>query len=237
MQSLCRYIAPPSPCGYLPAQQWSLEYEYFLDLTAEQYQERMKQGWRRFGSMVFRPRCRHCNACRSLRVPVDAFTPHRNQRRAAKLNDADVRLVIGPPEATRAKLRLYDRYHTFQSGSKGWPHHPAKDFASYRDSFVHNPFPTEEWNYLLGDLLIGIGYVDVLPESLSAIYFFYDPDHRHRSLGVYNVLSVLREARRRRLPHVYLGYFVEGCRSLEYKATFRPNEILGSDGVWRAFRT
>ena len=37
-------------------------------------------------------------------------------------------------------------------------------------------------------------------------------------------------------PHVYLGYFVDGCASLEYKARFRPNEVLGADGEWGAFR-
>jgi leucyl-tRNA---protein transferase len=38
------------------------------------------------------------------------------------------------------------------------------------------------------------------------------------------------------LPHLYLGYHVAGCRSLEYKANFRPNETLGVDGKWRTFR-
>jgi arginine-tRNA-protein transferase len=51
------------------------------------------------------------------------------------------------------------------------------------------------------------------------------------------VLCVIDEAARRRLPHVYLGYHVVGCRSLEYKARFVPNETLGPDGIWRPFRT
>ncbi len=83
--------------------------------------------------------------------------------------------------------------------------------------------------------MIGVGYVDALAEGLSAIYFFYDPDERDRSLGTYNVLSLIRGAAKRNLPHVYLGYYVEGCRSLEYKARFRPNEVLGESGEWRAF--
>ena len=39
--------------------------------------------------------------------------------------------------------------------------------------------------------------------------------------------------RRRGLPHVYLGYYVAGCRSLAYKAHYRPHEILALDGRWR----
>jgi arginyl-tRNA--protein-N-Asp/Glu arginylyltransferase len=49
------------------------------------------------------------------------------------------------------------------------------------------------------------------------------------------VLAIIAAARERRLPYVYLGYYVEGCASLEYKARFRPNEVLQSDGIWRPF--
>ena len=77
--------------------------------------------------------------------------------------------------------------------------------------------------------------MDALPDGLSAIYFFYDPDERHRSLGTFNVLSIIDAARQRGLPWVYLGYYVEGCGSVEYKGRFRPNEVLRPDGTWGAF--
>ena len=120
---------------------------------------------------------------------------------------------------------------------KGWPPHPAKDAVEFSNSFVANPFPTEEWCYYLGDRLVGVGYVDVLPRANSAIYFFYDPVERHRSLGTFNVLSILDRCRQQGLPHVYLGYFVAGCSSMTYKSLFTPNEVLGADGKWRPFRS
>ena len=236
MQSLARYMAPPSPCGYLPELSARLEYELILDMTAAEYGERMLAGWRRFGRAVFRPRCRSCQECKPIRVNTECFRPDRSQRRAWRANDDVLRLRIGEPRVTRSRLALYDRYHAFQSDLKGWPQHPAKDPDSYRESFVFNPFPVEEWCYYLGEALVGVGYVDVLPEGLSAIYFYYDPELRHRSVGTWNVLRVIEEAGRRRLPHVYLGYHVTGCRSLEYKARFAPNETLGADGVWRPFK-
>jgi arginine-tRNA-protein transferase len=235
MESLIRFTAPPSPCGYLPDRDWSLEYEHVAKANAAEYMRRMREGWRRFGYTMFRPQCPACNACRSLRVVVERFRPDRSQRRARKANENDVELRIGEPRVTRSRLALYDRYHAFQSDLKGWPQHPAKDPDSYRESFVFNPFPVEEWCYYLGEALVGVGYVDVLPEGLSAIYFYYDPELRHRSLGTWNVLRVIEEAARRGLPHVYLGYHVAGCRSLEYKARFLPNETLGPDGAWRPF--
>ena len=52
-------------------------------------------------------------------------------------------------------------------------------------------------------------------------------------LGVWNVLSLIEEARRRQLPYLYLGYYVEGCPSMSYKPLFAPNQLRGEDGVWR----
>jgi arginine-tRNA-protein transferase len=235
MESLFRYVAPPSPCGYLPDREWSLEYELVGALSPTEYMDRMRAGWRRFGRMLFHPACASCNACRSLRVLAEAFRPDRSQRRAARANASRVRLRIGRPAVSAAKLSLYDRYHAHQADAKGWPQHPAKDPHGYAQSFVDNPFPTEEWCYFLEGKLIGVGYVDVLPGGLSAIYFFYDPDERQRSLGTWNVLNVIRETAARGLPHAYLGYFVPGCPSMAYKARFTPNEILGPDGRWHDF--
>lgn len=131
---------------------------------------------------------------------------------------------------------LYDRYHAFQADAKGWPLHPAKDAAGYAQSFVDNPFPTQEWCYYLGGRLIAVGYVDDLPAGLSAIYFFYEPELRHRSLGTWNVLNLLAAAAARGLPHVYLGYYVVGAQTMAYKAQFTPNQLLDSDGEWHDFR-
>ena len=163
------------------------------------------------------------------------FRPNRSQRRNRNLNQRQVRLTIGQPSLTRQKLDLYDRYHAFQTEAKGWPDHGPKDADDYRDTFTANPVPVEEWQYTLAGRLVGVGYVDRLPEGLSAIYFFYDPAERHRGLGTWNVLSVIERAAAFRLPYVYLGYHVPGSASLEYKANFAPNETLGPDGVWRPF--
>ena len=236
MVSLLVYTAPPSPCGYLPDRTWQLTYELVAELSASEYQEHLVAGWRRFGYSLFRPACPQCRACLSLRVPVAAFRPDRSQRRAQAANDGTIALRIGEPTVTRAKLELYDRFHAFQETHKGWPEHSPTDTASYADSFVDNPFPTQEWCYYLGKKLVGVGYVDRVPDGLSAIYYIHEPDERARSLGTYNVLSLIRQAREWGLSHVYLGYYVAGCASLEYKARFRPNEMLGPDGKWEAFR-
>jgi arginyl-tRNA--protein-N-Asp/Glu arginylyltransferase len=64
------------------------------------------------------------------------------------------------------------------------------------------------------------------------VYCYFDRDLPGRGLGTFNVLWLLGEARRRRLPHVYLGYYVEGAPTMEYKAGYRPCELLRPDGSW-----
>lgn len=235
MESLFRYTAPPSACGYLPHERWSLEYEMVANISALEYTQRLEQGWRRFGAMLFRPQCAACQACQSLRVDVPRFQPNRSQSRAWNLNCKSIDVRVGPPRVSRDRLDLYDRFHDFQTDHKNWPLHPNKDAASYNESFVHNPEFTEEWDFYLEERLVGVGYADRLATSMSAVYFFYDPDLRDRSLGTFNVLCLLQECRRQNLTHLYLGYFVAGCRSLEYKANFKPNQVRRPDGEWREF--
>ncbi len=235
MLSLYQLTTPPAACGYRPDEIWTLQYLFVAQASADEYQDYLKRGWRRFGRAFFHPVCKSCHKCLSLRVPVTTFRPDRSQRRARQAN-ADVEIIIGEPGVTAEKLRLYDRFHNYQTDEKGWPAHDPKDPRDYAESFADNPFPTEEWCYYIAGRLVGVGYVDVLPKAMSAIYFFYDPDERHRSLGTYNVLRVMDSAADRGIPHVYLGYYVEGCRSLEYKARFRPNEVRTWDGTWGPFR-
>jgi arginyl-tRNA--protein-N-Asp/Glu arginylyltransferase len=254
MESLFRYVAAPHPCHYLPDQTQRMEYEYVAALTPAEYLQRMYEGWRHFGNVLFRPVCEECHACQAIRVCVADFRPDRSQKRVRKLNKGLIGLYIREPSMTKEKLALYDRYHAFQAEAKAWPEHPARDVAGYAGSFVHQPFAIEEWCYYLGNDLVGVGYVDHLPSAppdrsplavinapspdrldggLSAIYFFYDPDERDRSLGTWNVLSIIEEARRRGLPYAYLGYYVEGCQSMAYKIRFAPYQLRHEDGTWR----
>jgi arginyl-tRNA--protein-N-Asp/Glu arginylyltransferase len=231
MLSLARFFGPPERCEFLPDRVRRMQYEMVRQLTPAEYMERMTQGWRRFGHAMFIHSCPSCRMCQSLRVPVGTFRADRSQVRAWRANQSDVRILIGTPSLSPVKQALFERFQRHQQEAKGWPASSGEETLS----FVDNPFPTEEWCYYVDDRLVGVGYVDSLPGALSAIYFFYDPVERRRSLGTFNVLSVIHAARQRELPHAYLGYYVAGCRSLEYKARFRPNEVLTADGAWAPF--
>jgi arginine-tRNA-protein transferase len=146
-------------------------------------------------------------------------------------NHREVTVRIGAPALSQDRLDLWVRFHRHGHETKGWP----LGAADGPGTLLENPFPTEEWTYFVGNRLIAVAYVDALPEGLSAIYCYYDPAERARSLGTFNILSLLACAHQRGLPHVYLGYYVAGCRSMEYKRKFRPNEVLRANGRWEVF--
>ena len=63
--------------------------------------------------------------------------------------------------------------------------------------------------------------------------FYFDPAEDRRGLGTYGVLREIAHARDAGIPYYYLGFWIDGCRTMLYKRDLRPNELLHPDGVWR----
>jgi leucyl-tRNA---protein transferase len=227
MRILERMVEKPHPCAYLPAQSASLEVRVMLDVTAEEMDALLERGWRRFGPIYFRPACASCTECVSLRVVVDSFEPSKSQRRSARACSG-LRRVVGPPRVDDERLALYASWHAGREDTRGWqPNGQTSERYSLEFAFPH-PCAREAAFYddEAGGRLVGVGLFDSTPRALSAAFFFHDPAYARLSLGTANILALVDDARQSARAHVYLGYRVEGCASLRYKAAFRPHELL-----------
>jgi arginyl-tRNA--protein-N-Asp/Glu arginylyltransferase len=71
--------------------------------------------------------------------------------------------------------------------------------------------------------------------TIGRLYVF-DPDESARSLGTFAILSQIAIARERGLPHVYLGFWIDGHPKMDYKKRYRPLEILDS-GAWKTLES
>ena len=231
MNSVHRFISEPEDCPYLPDRKWQLDYDIVNEMTLSEFSDLVRSGWRRFGFSLFRPQCPTCKECQPIRVPVATFSPDRSLKRAAKGNQ-DLKVEIGQPSITREIYSLYIRHHLSRSQSVGWRIPSPDSSLLHLSSLCEGPLRAQQWNFRLDGQLVAVCFVDVLDDGLSAVYSFYDPELESRSLGTFMILSLIERARIDHLPMVYLGYFIEGCRSMRYKARFRPHEILGADGQW-----
>ena len=78
--------------------------------------------------------------------------------------------------------------------------------------------------------LIGSIITDHVNDGFSAVYSFFAPNEPRRSLGAQLILSLIKEAQRRNLSYVYLGYWISASLKMAYKARFRPLQALGPQG-------
>lgn len=226
-----RFVNASETCSYLGDRPSRTAYEYVAELTPEEYERRMNEGWRKFGRLVFKPVCAACQECRPVRVPVAEFTPDRGQRRVLRRN-ADLTVTAGPPDLDAEHLALYYRYHAARSEAKGWPEQ-APSAEEYALTFLDNPLPAIELQVRRGETLVAFVHLDMTPNVISAIYHVHAPELAERSLGTFSILQTLDYARAAGRAYVYLGYYVAGCGSMAYKARFKPCEFLSPQGEWR----
>lgn len=240
MREWIRLVEPPRPCAYLPQQTAALEVRLVSSITDLEFGEMLARGYRRFGHYLFRPACPACRQCRSLRVRVAEFSPGPSERRVLKKN-RNVTVELGRPAVTRAHIELYNRYHRFMHHHRGWPLERATE-RSYAESFLAEFDFAREWRYREEGRLLGVALMDETPEAISLVYCYYDPAWRPRSPGTFSILRQLLYAQQKGLPYAYLGYWIEACPSMNYKARFRPYEILrdyprdGEPPVWELER-
>lgn len=217
-------------CGYLPQR---LSRSAFVaphsQLNGALYGTLIAHGFRRSGDYAYRPACQTCTACVPVRVPVLRFAPNRSQRRCMARN-ADLRIEV-QQQMDASHFALYRKYLLARHPFGGMD---ADDERSFHEFLGSRWGVTEFWCFYEGDALRMVAVVDRVADGLSAVYTFFDPEHSHRGLGTYAVITQIAAALREGLDYLYLGYWVANSASMEYKRNFNPLERF--DGhFWRPF--
>lgn len=218
----------PYPCSYLPRRDAAPVYvDPSVKVNARLYGKLLEIGFQRSGHHLLRPRCGGCRACIPARIPVNVFQPSRQQRRCWLRNqDLEVRQInrLNRDE----HYELYERYIIGRHNDGDLYPPTPHDFET---------FLTSEWGatrfygFFSQNTLIGVTVCDITDSGLSAIYTYYDPNEQRRSLGTFAILYQIEQAKIRLLPAVYLGYWIENCRKMNYKELFRPLELF-INGHW-----
>ena len=222
------YLSMPHPCSYLDGRQSTI---LFIDpqrvLKPGEYGHYVQHGFRRSGDLVYRPHCTGCNACVPVRVPVRDFVLSRQQRRAWQRN-LDIEVIERPARYEQAHFELYRRYQAARHPDSGMN---DADPQKYLGFLASRQVETLFYELRNENQLLGVAIADVLPDGLSAVYTFFDPDIPRRSLGVYAVLWQIAEAQRRGLDYLYLGYWIAESPKMSYKFNYQPLEAFRY-GYW-----
>jgi len=209
------------PCSYLTEREERVAVA--LDPAmhcGSSYEVLLANGFRRSGDTIYKPHCDNCSACHALRVSVPDFSASKSQKRL--LNKAKGFRWELKSEMDADWFELYARYieARHQSGSMYPP--KKNEFAQFS---VCNWLNTQYLHVFDDDKLVAIAVTDILSNSASAFYTFFDPDYEI-SLGTLGVLYQLEYCQEQGKQWLYLGYQIDECPAMNYKVRFQRHQRL-----------
>ena len=224
------YHVNNGPCPYRGDGIWeNLAFETER-LSGATYEKLLNHGFRRSGFSVYHPVCKNCRLCIPLRVDVNRFRMTKSQRRTWRKNQ-DLRIEYGPVGFSAECFELYRNYQ------QSWHLNSRKpDFWEFQRFLIESPVDTEMVRYYLNDLLVGVSWIDCLPSAISSVYFVFHPEFASRRLGIFSILNEIEYCRKLKIPWLYLGFWVKDSYKMNYKAEYRPAQVLiGSE--WKDLPT
>ncbi|MET0470716.1 MAG: arginyltransferase [Xanthobacteraceae bacterium] len=232
------YLTAPSPCPYRPGQEERKVFTHLVGERASELNDLLTHGgFRRSQSIAYRPACETCRACVSVRVVAEDFRPTRSMRRILDRNRdliGDMRVSV----PTAEQYSVFRSYLDARHRDGGMADMSLLDYAlMVEDSHVETRMveyrrrgPDSAINGRGSGELLAVALTDLLSDGLSMVYSFFESDHASRSLGTFMILDHIARARQMGLAYVYLGYWVQGSRKMDYKARFLPQQRLSPDG-------
>jgi len=230
------FLTAPTPCPYLPGREERKVFAHLPVVDGPVVNDTLTSvGFRRSQNIAYRPACEGCDACISARVPTADYRFSASERRVLRRNDHLQRHLV-EAESTREQFELLCRYLADRHPGGGMSAMTWGDYVAMVEDTTARTHIIE-WRLRSQDHgpgeLVACAIVDVLADGLSLVYSFFDPAMSKSSPGVFVILDHIVQAQLTDIPYVYLGYWVGGSAKMDYKARFKPLEVLRFRGWTR----
>ncbi|KAL7738445.1 hypothetical protein ACLKA6_006755 [Drosophila palustris] len=163
---------------------------------------------------------------------------------ASETDKYKLKLTLVPVHGAEFERTLSQSYKLYEKYQIAIHNDPPKNQEAYKEHLKFSPMKHQKnedgpemgygsfhQQYWLNDKLIAVGVIDILPGSVSSVYFFYDPDYSFLSLGTYGSLREidLVQTIAKRVPalkYYYMGFYIHSCPKMRYKGKLSASYLL-----------
>jgi len=162
------------------------------------------------------------------------------------VHDLKIRLVRSSPRSSEFIDTMEESYEVYKKYQMVIHNDPAEkiEMKSWQRFLVDSPldeeYKSDEWpagygsfhqQYILDGRIIAVGVVDILPQCVSSVYLYYDPDFHFLSIGTYSALREIAfvqdiSTKDPAIKWYYLGYYIHSCPKMKYKGQYSPAYLV-----------
>ncbi|MBT6140456.1 MAG: arginyltransferase [Nitrosomonadales bacterium] len=229
LKSIKFYVTTKYGCGYIENRSaQSMVATPYTSIGSDIYDDLIYKGFRRSGQYVYKPHCEECQECIPIRLSPTLFVISRSQKRVIKKH-AHITAKILPLQYSEEHYELYINYQNKRHRSKN---DHENDMTDYHDFLIKSNVQSKLIEFRDQGKLVMVTIIDEMENGLSAVYTFYDSTNPKNSLGTFSILWLLNYSLNKKVPYLYLGYWIRKSVKMAYKINFKPYEILIND-LWQ----
>jgi len=135
--------------------------------------------------------------------------------------NSDLKLELKPAREYDARQHLL--YSQYVQNRHKWK---DEDYTSHLEMIHESSNRSLMFSWYLEGELVMVGVSDAAGKSLYASECYYNTAYKDRSLGIFNILSLIKYGKEQGFEYLYLGEYIEELPSMRYKMAFGPQEIF-----------